>query len=68
MMKQRVEYIDALRGLCIMWVVWYHSVHPDWVGYPFRLPVLFFVSGIFFKEYSKPKESNKQNFFNSLRL
>lgn len=52
MMKQRVEYIDALRGLCIMWVVWYHSVHPDWVGYPFRLPVLFFVSGIFFKEYS----------------
>lgn len=52
MKTKRIEYIDALRGLCIFWVVWYHSTHPEWVSYPFRLPTLFFVSGMFFKEYS----------------
>ena len=48
---KRIEYIDALRGLCIFWVVWYHSSHPMWVEYPFRMPTLFFVSGIFYKHY-----------------
>lgn len=51
MPKKRIEYIDALRGLCIFWVVWYHSSHPIWVEYPFRMPTLFFVSGIFYKHY-----------------
>lgn len=51
MPKKRVEYIDALRGLCIFWVVWYHSSHPLWVEYPFRMPTLFFVSGMFYKHY-----------------
>lgn len=49
--KKRIEYIDCFRGLCIFWVVWYHSSHPEWVEYPFRMPALFFVSGIFFKQY-----------------
>ena len=48
---KRIEYIDALRGLCIFWVVWYHSSHPMWIEYPFRMPTLFFVSGIFYKHY-----------------
>ena len=51
MASKRIEYIDALRGLCIFWVVWYHSSHPEWVEYPFRMPTLFFISGIFYKHY-----------------
>ena len=49
--KQRVEYIDYLRGLCVIWVVWFHTTHPNFVNYPFRIPLFFFVSGIFFKTY-----------------
>ena len=49
--KQRVEYIDYLRGLCVTWVVWYHTTHPAFVDYSFRIPLFFFVSGIFFKTY-----------------
>lgn len=51
MAKQRVEYIDYLRGLCVTWVVWYHTTHPAFVDYSFRIPLFFFVSGIFFKTY-----------------
>lgn len=51
MAKQRVEYIDYLRGLCVAWVVWYHTTHPEFVDYSFRIPLFFFVSGIFFKTY-----------------
>lgn len=51
MANKRIEYIDCLRGLCIFWVVWYHSSHPEWIEYPFRMPTLFFVSGIFYKQY-----------------
>lgn len=49
--KQRVEYIDYLKGLCVTWVVWYHTTHPEFVNYSFRIPLFFFVSGIFFKLY-----------------
>ncbi len=51
MEKQRVEYIDYLRGLCVAWVVWFHTTHPAFVDYSFRIPLFFFVSGIFFKTY-----------------
>lgn len=51
MAKQRVEYVDYLRGLCVTWVVWYHTTHPAFVDYSFRIPLFFFVSGIFFKIY-----------------
>lgn len=51
MEKRRVEYIDYLRGLCVTWVVWYHTTHPAFVDYSFRIPLFFFVSGIFFKLY-----------------
>lgn len=33
------------------WVVWYHTTHPAFVDYSFRIPLFFFVSGIFFKTY-----------------
>lgn len=49
--KKRIVYIDYLKGLTILWVVWFHTPHPSFVGYSFRLPLFFFVSGIFFKAY-----------------
>lgn len=49
--NKRIEYIDYLKGLSVTWVVWFHTNHPDFVDYPYRIPLFFFVSGIFFKPY-----------------
>lgn len=49
--KKRIDYIDYLKGLTILWVVWYHTAHPAFVDFSFRIPLFFFVSGIFFKPY-----------------
>lgn len=49
MAKQRIEYIDWLKGLSIICVVWFHAPHPDWLSFSFRLPLFFLLSGIFFK-------------------
>lgn len=48
-MGKRVDYIDYLKGLSITWVVWYHTVHPWFVDFGFRIPLFFLASGIFFK-------------------
>ena len=50
-MGKRIDYIDYLKGLSVTWVVWYHTEHPTFVDYSFRIPLFFFVSGIFFKAY-----------------
>lgn len=50
-MRKRIDYIDYLKGLSVTWVVWYHTEHPAFVDYSFRIPLFFFVSGIFFKAY-----------------
>ena len=57
-MKQRIQYIDLAKGLCILLVVLYHvfkHVHfmPEFVMTIscFRMPLYFFLSGLFFKEY-----------------
>ena len=49
--KKRIDYIDYLKGLTILWVVWYHTSHPEFVDYPPTMPMFFFLSGIFFKPY-----------------
>ena len=49
MAGQRIDYIDYLKGLSITWVVWYHTVHPWFVDFSFRIPLFFLASGIFFK-------------------
>lgn len=64
MAKQRVEYVDYIRGLCVTWVVWYHTTHPDFVEFSFRIPLFFFASGIFFKPYPWKKFWRKK--FNQL--
>ena len=47
--KQRINYIDTLRGLCMLSIVWYHTDHPDFLNYPYYNATLFFVSGLLFK-------------------
>lgn len=48
--KKRIDYIDLLKGFCILWIIWIHTYHPSFVGGPFRIPLFFFLSGIFFKD------------------
>lgn len=55
----RIEYIDLAKGFCILLVVWTHSLGP--LNSPdyflkdalsmFRMPLYFFLSGLFFKTY-----------------
>lgn len=49
--KQRILYIDLMKGLSITWVVWFHTTHPSFVNYGFRMPLFFLASAIFFKMY-----------------
>ena len=47
----RIEYIDVIKGFSILWVVLYHIVGADyWTSAPYRLPLFFFLSGIFFSK------------------
>lgn len=57
MLTKRIEYIDLMKGICIILVI---MVHCD-ITYPwekldimiknFRIPLYFFLSGLFFKKY-----------------
>ena len=56
--ENRIAYIDLAKGFCIALVVFYHSKGVLGVQYltdiffvSFRLPLYFFLSGLFFKEY-----------------
>lgn len=56
--KKRFDYIDAAKGFCILLVVFAH-VDPDTIDYRIgiffdscRMPLYFFLSGLFFKPYS----------------
>ena len=60
MPRQRIAYIDFMKCLCIMLIVIYHIEH-EFFNYlapnlnnalqAFRLPMYYFISGIFFKLY-----------------
>ena len=57
-MKQRVEYIDLAKGFCILLVILGHTFGPlnntetnTMLG-SFRMPLYFFLSGLFFKRYA----------------
>ncbi len=50
--KKRIEYIDCIKGFTILWVVIYHFGQeniPEWVTIGYRMPLFFFLSGIFFR-------------------
>lgn len=56
----RLHYIDFMKGLCILFIVIHHTDHGlfDLIGentnatlQSFRIPMYYFISGIFFKAY-----------------
>lgn len=47
LVKPRIDYIDIIKGITIIWIIWIHTDCPDFGGY--RNPIFFFASGIFFK-------------------
>ncbi|WP_321437567.1 acyltransferase family protein [uncultured Bacteroides sp.] len=57
-MKQRIDYIDLAKGFCILLVILNHTFGPLSFGEPsrifscFRMPLYFFLSGLFFKKYA----------------
>ena len=60
MSRQRIPFIDFMKCMCIMLIVMYHIDH-DFFNrilpnlnnalQAFRLPMYYFISGIFFKRY-----------------
>ena len=55
MAKFRVGYIDMVRGFTMLWVVCLHLDLSIGIANDFRMPILFFVSGIFFKIRTFPE-------------
>lgn len=58
-MQKRIEFLDLAKGICIILVVVFHMTNYYHVSMPaadffksFRLPLYFFLSGLFFKSYS----------------
>ncbi|MGN1265199.1 MAG: acyltransferase family protein [Muribaculaceae bacterium] len=55
--KQRLEYVDFMKGMCILFIVAFHinnSIYPhriDLMLQSFRIPLYYFLSGVFFKQY-----------------
>lgn len=53
--KQRIEFIDAIKGLSILWVFLYHFkgvgyfIDWSWIDVKYRMSLFFFLSGIFFR-------------------
>lgn len=55
MSKNRIEFIDLAKGICIILVVMYHCglgglIPGDKL---LRMPLYFVLSGLFFKDYGK---------------
>ena len=57
-LKDRIDFIDLAKGFCIVLVVFTHVNSYFNLSYPlqetlsiFRMPLYFFLSGLFFKNY-----------------
>ncbi len=46
--KQRIEWVDMIKGIAILWLIIYHFYVFDWLISP--VPIFFFVSGLFYSE------------------
>ena len=51
---KRIDYIDLVKGIAIIGVVWSHTVHPQWYNVSYINALFFFLSGFFFKEEPFP--------------
>ena len=58
--SKRIDYIDLVKGIAIIGVVWSHTVHPQWYNVTYINALFFFLSGFFFKEEPFPKFLNKK--------
>jgi len=47
--KPRIDYIDLIKGITIIGVVWVHTNCPEWLTAILVNSIFFFLSGIFFK-------------------
>lgn len=56
-MKKRIEYIDIMRGICIIYMIAGHidfqCVYFDHYIHAFHMPIFFIVSGLFYKNNMK---------------
>lgn len=57
---KRIDYIDLIKGVAIIGVVWSHTVHPQWYNVSYINALFFFLSGFFFKEEPFPQFINKK--------
>lgn len=46
--EDRYEYIDILKGLTIIWVLWMHMDLPELIYPSVQMPIFFFISGTFY--------------------
>ena len=58
--KQRIDFIDLVKGWVIFLVIWVHTDHPSWVIADFVNSAFFLLSGVFFKKYEFGTFSTKQ--------
>jgi len=58
--KQRIDFIDLVKGWVIFLVIWVHTDHPSWVTVDFVNSAFFLLSGLFFKKYEFGTFSTKQ--------
>lgn len=57
MATKRIDYIDAIKGFSVLWVVLYHfDLTGVAINAPLRLPLFFLVSGLFFRQRSYFKD------------
>lgn len=56
---QRLDWIDAFKGICIIEIVlmhihymWEEGIMPEWILVPYFVPAFFFISGTFHKDRS----------------
>lgn len=58
----RISFIDLTKGICILLVILFHvggpvaELDPHFILSSFRMPLYFFISGVFFKPYGSPQE------------
>ena len=68
--KQRLVYVDFMKGMCILFIVAFHinnSIYPhrvDLMLQSFRIPLYYFLSGVFFKQYDGYLDFARRKFNN----
>lgn len=70
-MAKRIEWLDSLKGLAIILVVWGHLNIPleaETIIYSFHMPLFFFISGYLFKNNNRSLKEYVQRKVNSLLI